>query len=239
MNANIEKVLDRWVNRRPRFAKGALIEIDSSPQRPCRTGEEAGVESVCCCAQGDALRTCGVSTDDLWAMLVPEADRKVAKMLGISTFHSILLRKVNDSEAGCPENVLRFSDDGLGKVLGPNWRAAIALGEMVDAIDPLSPELEAIEIRASKSGLVDSGFVRHGSTDSIAYLACESLEDAIDLREPSVQRFAYTIRFDDWRCIMALAMQEIVDDGPRVKQDALKVIGLGAAWVYEQNKRWR
>jgi hypothetical protein len=62
-------------------------------------------------------------------MAQDRADRQVADTLGISLFHSVLLRKVNDSKTGCPENVLLFTNAGLGSVLGPNWRSVIAFGE--------------------------------------------------------------------------------------------------------------
>ena len=103
----------RWndPNSRPLF-KGSLID-----------------ESGCCCAQGDVLRLCGMSDDNLRQMSQERADREVADKLGISLFHSILLRKVNDSQDGCPANVLLFTNAGLGSVLGPSWRSVIAFGE--------------------------------------------------------------------------------------------------------------
>ena len=108
-----EMMRERWTNpnARPLF-KGGLIDSEG-----------------CCCAQGDVLRASGVSDEELRAMEQRRADHEVASRLGISLFHSVLLRAVNDTQEGCPERVLVFTDDGLGKVLGPNWRSVIAFGE--------------------------------------------------------------------------------------------------------------
>jgi len=108
-----ELMRSRWTDpaSRPLF-KGKLIDPEG-----------------CCCAQGDVLRVMGKDDDDLRRMDQTVADMAVADALGISLFHSVLLRYVNDSAQGCPEKVLQFTNDGLGKVLGPSWRSVIAFGE--------------------------------------------------------------------------------------------------------------
>lgn len=105
----IKSITDRWTNPelRPLF-KGSLIDADG-----------------CCCAQGDILRNeCAMTDDQLRNLNQSVADRKVAEELGISLFHSVLLRKVNDTQDGCPQDVLTDP----GKVLGPEWERVLSLG---------------------------------------------------------------------------------------------------------------
>jgi hypothetical protein len=78
----------------------------SAPDARPLFGGELIDEDGCCCAQGDVLRTCGVSEDVLRAMEQSAADREVARLLGISRTHATLLRQVNDSREGCPQDVL-------------------------------------------------------------------------------------------------------------------------------------
>lgn len=106
-------IIARWTDpeRRPLF-KGKLID-----------------ESACCCAQGDILRhECAMSDDALRAMTQDAADRKVAETIGISLFHSILLRQVNDRKDGCPQDVLGDPE----KVLGPNAALCLRFGWWID-----------------------------------------------------------------------------------------------------------
>ena len=115
MSITIDDIRKRWSGpSRPKFAKGMLWDEDAQ----------------CGCAQGDILLACGVPPKEFPPQDI--ADKEVAKRLGITLFHSVLLRVVNDSQACCPEKVLQFTDDGLGSVLGPNWRVVIAFGEHVD-----------------------------------------------------------------------------------------------------------
>ena len=115
-----QTMVRRWTSpiARPLF-KGSLIDSDG-----------------CCCAQGDVLRVCGMSDDDLRAMEQAKADRLVAQSLGISLAESILLREVNDSKEGCPQNVLILADDGIGRILGPNWRVVVAFFRHLDTLTP-------------------------------------------------------------------------------------------------------
>ncbi len=113
MTVAIEPIIARWSdpNRRPLF-KGRLIDHND-----------------CCCAQGDILRhECQMSNDTLRAMEQDAADQKIAEVLGISLFHSILLRFINDSQDGCPQDVLIASE----KVIGPNAELCLRFGRYID-----------------------------------------------------------------------------------------------------------
>jgi hypothetical protein len=114
MSITIQSVCQRWSdpNFRPLF-KGRLID-----------------DSGCCCAQGDILRLSGTTDDELRSMSQINADRKVAKVLGISTLQSVLLRQINDSRPGCPQAVL----DDVKKILGPHANLIIALGVHLDGM---------------------------------------------------------------------------------------------------------
>lgn len=118
MSITIDDIRKRWSGPdRPKFAKQRLWDE----------------EKQCGCAQGDILFACGIAPKDFPPQ--EAADKEVAKRLGISLFHSVLLRVVNDSQEGCPEKVLQFTDDGLGSVLGPNWRVAVAFGEHMHSMN--------------------------------------------------------------------------------------------------------
>ena len=115
MNVTCESMATRWAdpNARPLF-KGKLIDSDG-----------------CCCAQGDVLRCCGATDAELRRMPQQKADVLVAKALGISRAHAILLRQVNDSTDGCPQDVLTQPE----KVLGPHANLWIAFGRHLDSLD--------------------------------------------------------------------------------------------------------
>lgn len=101
MSITIEQVCKRWSDpfSRPLF-KGCLISDDG-----------------CCCAQGDVLRLSGYTDNQLRAMEQTNADREVARLLGISTAHAVLLRIVNDCRDGCPQNALMHPE----KIVGSEW----------------------------------------------------------------------------------------------------------------------
>src|SRR5271166_2225237 len=94
----IDTMVKRWSDpaARPLF-RGRLIDGDG-----------------CCCAQGDVLRTCGWSDDQLRRAHQRTADRAVAEALGISITHSALLRTINDIPDGCPQDVLAHPERILG-----------------------------------------------------------------------------------------------------------------------------
>jgi len=113
----INAAVSRWTdpNRRPLF-KGSLIDNDG-----------------CCCAQGDILRyECALSDEELRSMQQGDADAMVSKELGISRFHAVLLRLVNDLKDGCPQDVLTNPENVLGKYA----QQCLALGRHIDAMTP-------------------------------------------------------------------------------------------------------
>ena len=113
----INAAVSRWTdpNRRPLF-KGRLIDNDG-----------------CCCAQGDILRyECALSDEELRSMQQSDADAMVSKELGISRFHAVLLRLVNDLKDGCPQDVLTNPENVLGKYA----QQCLAFGRHIDAMTP-------------------------------------------------------------------------------------------------------
>jgi hypothetical protein len=84
----------------------------------------------CCCAQGDVLRAAGWKDEQLRSTEQQDADREVARLLGISRAHSALLRHVNDSKDGCPQDVL----DHPERVLGDRAELVLAFWRRLDAM---------------------------------------------------------------------------------------------------------
>ncbi len=98
MAVTISSMVKRWsALSRPLF-KNALITPDG-----------------CKCAQGDVLSCAGFSDDDLRLMRQLRADVEVARILGISRKHSVLLRVVNDRTDGAPQVVLTDPEQVLGE----------------------------------------------------------------------------------------------------------------------------
>lgn len=93
-------------------------------------------ESVGCpyCAQGLVLNGCGVDDSTLRKMEQSIADQTVAKILNISLVESIILRRVNDSKKGCPQNILRLTDDGIGSIIGPHWKQLVSYWRLVSVL---------------------------------------------------------------------------------------------------------
>ena len=121
-----ESMVQRWTDpkARPLF-RGSLIDDDG-----------------CKCAQGDVLACAGWTDDQLRGLSQDKADMEVAKVLGISTAHAVLLRRVNDKKDGCPQDVLtapeKILGDQAGKLLtfwlhldrmtGDDWEKVAAAG---------------------------------------------------------------------------------------------------------------
>ena len=97
-----ESMVQRWTDpkARPLF-RGSLIDDDG-----------------CKCAQGDVLACAGWTDDQLRGLSQDKADMEVAKVLGISTAHAVLLRGVNDKKDGCPQDVLAAPEKILGDQAG-------------------------------------------------------------------------------------------------------------------------
>lgn len=117
---NLQAIHARWTGPdRPKLAKRELIDDEG-----------------CCCAQGDMLRQCGWTDQRLRDVEQDDADREIAKEYGISLFHSVLLRKINDSADGQPELcAIAEQDEAAGlATLGPQHRELFALGRAIDAL---------------------------------------------------------------------------------------------------------
>ena len=116
---NVESVVARWTSEetRPKLWKGGLIGGSGTPSDP-----------ICRCAQGDVLHFAGWSDEELRSVDQVKADREVARLLGISIAHSILLRNVNDQKDGCPEDVLRAPE----KILGAKAQGVLAFWRHID-----------------------------------------------------------------------------------------------------------
>ena len=97
-----ESMVQRWTDpkARPLF-RGSLIDDDG-----------------CKCAQGDVLACAGWTDGQLRGLSQDKADMEVAKVLGISTAHAVLLRRVNDKKDGCPQDVLAAPEKILGDQAG-------------------------------------------------------------------------------------------------------------------------
>src|SRR5690606_11678267 len=89
-------------------------------------------ETGCCCAQSDVLRCAGYSDQQLRDITQKAADREVARLLGITIAESVLIRVINDSEDGCPQDVFVAPE----KVLGPHHRLWTAFARHIDQMTP-------------------------------------------------------------------------------------------------------
>lgn len=99
----------------------------SDPElRPKLSGRLINITNGCKCAQGDVLSECGYSDETLAVMEQYEADCIVAEILRISLYHSVLLRTVNDSRDGCPQDVIDLEGEGIKNILGPNYKIVLA-----------------------------------------------------------------------------------------------------------------
>ena len=72
----------------------------------------------------------GYTEEDLRNTEQEKADREVAKLLGISVAHSVLLRKINDSQDGAPSDVLTNPE----KYLGPNYQKVLEFWFKIDSL---------------------------------------------------------------------------------------------------------
>ena len=114
----IEQVVARWTSEdRPKLWKGILIGGAGTPDDP-----------ICRCAQGDILHFAGFTDEELRNLNQAKADLEVSQRLGISVCHAALLRRVNDTQDGCPEDVLRAPE----KILGPNAQTVLAFWRHLD-----------------------------------------------------------------------------------------------------------
>lgn len=99
-----------WKTDEGKPHKGRLIDMNAYAKDP--------TNPVCMCAQGQVLSRIGGRSPEYLADLNQfNADAEVAKLLGISRAHAVLLRKVNDDEDGAPASVLENPE----AILGDQW----------------------------------------------------------------------------------------------------------------------
>lgn len=98
----IESVVEIWKDPKSRPLFKRLLIDDN------------GSGGVCYCAQGHVLHLSGWSDENLDDAEQREADVVVARTLGISVAHSVLLRYVNDKVDGCPQDVLERPENIIG-----------------------------------------------------------------------------------------------------------------------------
>jgi hypothetical protein len=123
MNTAAETLLAFWENPRNIPFKNSLIS-----KEPPRDGDEP---TTCMCAQGQALYMIGgYSEEDLRNIKQEKADKEVARLLGISVAHSILLRKINDGQPGAPSDVLTNPE----KYLGNNYQTVLNFWTFMDSL---------------------------------------------------------------------------------------------------------
>ena len=121
MNVELaNKLVERWngPNGRPLFGK--LIDMDKQPDAP-----------DCMCAQGWALFDSGMPLDEIAKIDQSKADLEVAKRLGISRTHAVLLRNINDSRPDSPSVVL--TDPAA--VIGEQSDTILAFWTHIDTMD--------------------------------------------------------------------------------------------------------
>ena len=109
----IAEICTRWKSAERPLFKGHLIDAN------CQV-----------CAQGDVLRVAGYSDKQLREITQSFADIEVAKILGISRAHSILLRQVNDRADGCPQDVLESPE----KIIGDNAQTILIFWRFIDSM---------------------------------------------------------------------------------------------------------
>jgi hypothetical protein len=98
MGVTIANIVERWSGLEQPLFKGQLIDAEG-----------------CKCAQGDVLSCAGWTDQQLRELTQGKADVEVAKVLGISRTHAILLRHVNDKVGGAPQLVLSHPEQILGE----------------------------------------------------------------------------------------------------------------------------
>jgi len=98
-----EKLVSRWNSPNGRPLSGKLIDLSKTPDQP-----------DCMCAQGWVLFEGGMTACEISKIDQSKADAEVAKRLGISRAHGVLLRKINDSRSDSPSIVLTDPSAVLG-----------------------------------------------------------------------------------------------------------------------------
>ena len=124
MKKTIKQLTADWDSGEGKPGKDVLIDLDAytaDPQSPS-----------CMCAQGQVLHyVAGWDVDWIALSTQAVADKAVAKALGISRGHSILLRHINDRLDGAPSAVLNNPE----KVLGEHAQLVLAFFKHLDTMN--------------------------------------------------------------------------------------------------------
>jgi hypothetical protein len=117
------------------------MNTDAINQLVARWSEPGGIpfkgplisDDGCMCAQGQVLHYVGGwDADRLRHAAQDDADRETAKLLGISTAHAVLLRRINDGQPGAPSVVLTDP----AQVLGDQAHIVLAFWRHLDRMTP-------------------------------------------------------------------------------------------------------
>jgi hypothetical protein len=179
MNPATETLLEFWKHPRNIPFKGVLISDDSLN---LNEGEEP---ATCMCAQGQALYMVGGYTEeDLRNIEQKEADKEVARLLGISVAHSVLLRQINDGQPGAPSDVLTNPE----KYLGKNYETVLNFWWTMDSLTETQWNEVARRYRALDPAAWDAAWSAAGDAASYAAsyaagyaawdAACDAARDA-------------------------------------------------------------
>ncbi len=123
MNTAAETLLAFWEDPRNIPFKNSLISSE-----PPKDGK---APTTCMCAQGQVLyKIGGYSEEQLRNTEQSKADQEVARLLGISVAHSVLLRRINDGQPGAPSDVLTNPK----KYIGKNYRAVLNFWWFMDGL---------------------------------------------------------------------------------------------------------
>jgi hypothetical protein len=165
MNTAAETILAFWKEPRNIPFKNSLISSE-----PPKDGEEP---TTCMCAQGQVLyKIGGYSEEELRSTEQTKADREVARLLGISVAHSVLLRRINDGEPGAPSDVLTNPE----KYLGENYHAVMKFWRFIDSLTADQWEEVARRYRALDSAAWSAAWNAAGIAAGIA--AWDAARDA-------------------------------------------------------------
>ena len=124
MKKTINELTAGWDSGEGKPGKKVLIDLEAytaDPQSPS-----------CMCAQGQVLHyVAGWDVDRIALSTQAVADKAVAKALGISRGHSVLLRHINDRLDGAPSAVLNNPE----KVLGEHAQLVLAFFKHLDTMN--------------------------------------------------------------------------------------------------------
>ena len=165
MNKAAKTLLAFWEKPRNIPFKNSLIS-----KKPPKDGEEP---TTCMCAQGQALYMIGgYSEEQLRKTGQEKADKEVARLLGISVAHSVLLRQINDGQPGAPSDVLTNPE----KYLGKNYQAVLDFWTVMDNLT--KDQWNEVSRRWSALDSAARNAAAYAARNAAAYAAWDAAEDA-------------------------------------------------------------